>query len=112
MAKPRLHLGNTWMIDTLDLLQMDESITGKNKVYIMVEGVCRCDKDGNLDTSGQPYFFEEHTCPWNYLRFPISVNGDPDPHGIFRWVASIPLPDDYEGDGNFEQYFPVYKGDK
>lgn len=108
MTKPRLHLGHTWMIDTLDLLQMSSSITRENKVYIMVRGVCRCDEKGNLDTSNQAYFFNEHTCPWNYLRFPIRVNGDNDCHGIFEWVASIPLPDDYDDDGNFEDYFPVY----
>lgn len=108
MATPRLHLGHTWMIDTLDLLQMNPDITGKNKIYIMVRGVCRCDEKGNLDTSNQAYFFNEHTCPWNYLRFPIRVNGDNDYHGVFQWVASIPLPDDYDDDGNFEDYFPVY----
>jgi len=107
MVTPRLHMGQVWMIDTLDLLQMNTEITGENKVYIMVKGVCRCDEKGNLDTSGQAYFFEDHTCPWNYLRFPIRVNGDNDCHGIFQWVASIPLPDDYDDDGIFEDYFPV-----
>lgn len=108
MATPRLWHGYGWVIDTLDLLQMDTAITGENKVYIMVKGTCKSDDKGNLNTDNKDYIYGTHTCPWNYLRFPIRVNGDNDYHGIFQWVASIPLPDDYDDDGNFEDYFPVY----
>lgn len=40
------------------------------------------------------YFFEEHTCPTNFLGVDAAVlieNGwpDPDPHGVFKYVATV-----------------------
>lgn len=105
MGEPYKHCGS-WMIETLNLLIMDKSLSGENDVYIMVRGVDRCDKKGVIDSSNSDYFYNNHTCPWNYLRIPIMVNGDSDHHGVFRWVASIPLPDDYDDDGDFTELFP------
>lgn len=102
MAKPYAHL-NTWMIEVLVLLKMD--ISSKD-VFIIVEGVCPCTEGGTLKTEGQEYFYSEHTCPYNYLGFPMMVNGDNDDHGIFKWVASIVKPEDYDPamDGAFELF--------
>lgn len=105
MSKPYRH-ANSLMIETLNLLVMAKELTGANDVYIMVRGACSCDENGILDTSNKEYFYSEHTCPWNFLGFPIMVNGDSDFHGVFKWVASIPLPDDYDDDGDFTELFP------
>lgn len=40
------------------------------------------------------YYYEEHTCPTNYLRDVVKViseDGDEDPHGIFKFVSIEPL---------------------
>lgn len=43
------------------------------------------------------YFYEEHTCPINYLRDTLGVilgspgDWDEDPHGLFEYVGSVPL---------------------
>lgn len=103
MSKPYKHAG-TWMIDTADLLKMDDSVTGGNNVHIVVKGICVSNEKGEVISDGQEYFFEDHTCPWNFLRFSIKVNGDSDPHGIFRWVSSVPLPDNFDDMESSEQF--------
>lgn len=48
------------------------------------------------------YFYNEHTCPTNYLQSAIEIitirNGeaDADPHGIFQYVMTAPPFDDEE----------------
>ena len=43
------------------------------------------------------YFYEEHTCPTNWLRIPmISVAGNHDPHGLFEFVDAVWMMDEYE----------------
>lgn len=40
------------------------------------------------------YFYNEHTCPTNYLSCVVAIvdleHGDPDPHGIFEYVTTLP----------------------
>jgi len=44
--------------------------------------------------SGNAYFYNEHTCPTNYLKYVKRVidlkTGDTDPHGIFQYVCTRP----------------------
>jgi|SRR6185437_4520994 len=53
--------------------------------------------NGELDVDNSRYFYEEHTCPTNYLKDVEMVidlkNGDTDPHGIFEFVGVIPYQD-------------------
>lgn len=49
--------------------------------------------EGKLDQSGQAYFYNEHTCPTNYLSDVVAVvdlkTNDPDPHGVFEFEGAI-----------------------
>lgn len=40
---------------------------------------------------GTRYYYEEHSCPTNWLKCIelISINGDQDPHGLIRYIASV-----------------------
>lgn len=42
------------------------------------------------DDAHHRYFYEEHTCPTNWLRdvFAIQAGSDSDPHGLFEFVAA------------------------
>ena len=48
------------------------------------------------------YFYEEHTCPSNYLGFPIKLGNDTDPHGVFSHQQTILMPEDYDGSINIK----------
>jgi len=47
------------------------------------------------------FYYNEHTCPTNYLRDVVEViaDGEVDPHGCFKFVTSVPkrLPEDKNG---------------
>jgi hypothetical protein len=52
--------------------------------------------NGEFDIDNKRYFYEEHTCPTNYLGVEMVVDlndGDTDPHGIFEFVGAIPYVD-------------------
>jgi hypothetical protein len=46
--------------------------------------------DRELDESADQYFYEEHTCPTNWLRRveEVSIGEDDDPHGLFKHVRT------------------------
>lgn len=48
----------------------------------------------------QRYFFEEHSCPTNWLRECVAVikNGDPDPHGVLSFMRAVDVPEDFDED--------------
>lgn len=39
------------------------------------------------------YYFDEGTCPTNYLGQVLMIcdEGDPDPHGVFQFVRAVPV---------------------
>jgi hypothetical protein len=41
------------------------------------------------------YYYDEHTCPTNYLTEALCIltPDDPDPHGLFRYVTAVPMPE-------------------
>jgi ribosomal protein L37AE/L43A len=45
----------------------------------------------------QRYFFEEHSCPTNWLRDCVAVieDGDTDPHGFLDFVRAVEVPEDF-----------------
>lgn len=51
-------------------------------IYLILKGT----KGKNTE-----YLYNEHQCPSNYLRdvTEVYINDDPDPHGLFKFVASI-----------------------
>lgn len=62
-------------------------------VRFLVEGMRFVPADGSDDgedhDAQDAYFYEEHTCPSNWLGVDVvAPDGDPDPHGLFRWVST------------------------
>jgi len=45
--------------------------------------------------SGDEYFYNQHTCPTNWIGDVemVIADGSTDPHGVAQWVASIPAGD-------------------
>lgn len=64
----------------------------------------------------QQYFFEEHSCPTNWLRECVAViqDGDCDPHGFLDFVRAVDVPAnfDQDDDSQWPILFPeAFKGD-
>ncbi len=62
-------------------------------VGLVVEGMTfHC--PGKRDDHSHDYFYNEHTCPTNYMRYVCAVVDleakDTDPHGIFQYVTTLP----------------------
>jgi hypothetical protein len=71
------------------LVQSDPSDT---PIYIVVLGYLYYDKEGKVAVTNGKYYYNEHTCPTNYLKTEAVIHkGDTDPHGVFRFVRSIPV---------------------
>ena len=66
-----------------------------NNIFLLVEGMVF-----NNDYSSDEYYYNEHTCPTNYLRRVEVIidgdNNDPDPHGLFEYMKAIPYPENYD----------------
>lgn len=74
---------------TLTLLRLDPQ---EHPVYFVVEtyGDPPATED---DREHLMYFYEEHSCPTNYIRCEAIISkNDTDPHGLFTYVRSIPRP--------------------
>lgn len=54
--------------------------------------------------SHDQYFYDEHTCPTNWIDDVLAIisDGDEDPHGFATFVRRIPAPDDMSEDGDPE----------
>ena len=57
------------------------------------------------------YYYNEHTCPTNYMRNVVAVidlkHQDQDPHGIFEYIATLDYDEKVE-DCNYD-YTDVIK---
>lgn len=62
----------------------------------------------------QRYFFEEHSCPTNWLRECVAVieEGDCDPHGFLEFIRAVDVPEDFseDDDDNWRILFPEIFG--
>lgn len=60
--------------------------------------------------SNARYFFEEHSCPTNWLRECVAVieDGDSDPHGFLTFVRAVDVPNDFDADNDnqWQRLFP------
>lgn len=60
-------------------------------IYLLVEGLSFRKRDhvSDDDEPHERYFYDEHTCPTNWIRYvvEIMIGGDSDPHGLARFVA-------------------------
>lgn len=55
------------------------------------------------------YFFEEHSCPTNWLSECVAVidDGDTDPHGFLVFVRHVDVPRDFDdGQQDWREMFP------
>ena len=87
----------------LRLVKTDEPI------YFVMKGTDYHDRDGNA------FFYEEHSCPTNWIRHTeeIWVGSDNDPHGFLEYVDSVKDEDVKTGgindDLQFVDAFPQLK---
>jgi hypothetical protein len=67
------------------------TLRSEQPVTILLEGM-RFVRPGKPDDGDHDrYFYEEHSCPTNWLRHVLQVRddtGDDDPHGIFAYVKT------------------------
>lgn len=70
----------------------------KDKVYLILEERnMRHETDIDELQRSQRYYYNEHTCPGNYLGGATVLEGtDDDPHGIFEFVETIYRPVDFD----------------
>lgn len=98
---------------TLNLLCIRRAIRAES-VYFVVEGLSEWPATLEEVNYRAKYFYETHSCPTNFVQVAlIAVDGDADPHGIFEFVDSVWMMDEY-GSGNRKEYlievFPQIKG--
>lgn len=68
---------------------------GKDPIFVLVKSV-QPSKLKDWDHADDLYYFNEHTCPTNYIDVEMIVyQSDPDPHGVFEFVRRIYL-DEYD----------------
>jgi hypothetical protein len=82
---------------TLSLLSIQRATIGMGPIYFVVEGLSEWPLSLDEMNQHQKYFYEQHTCPTNFIRIPlIAVDGDVDPHGIFEFVEAVWMMDEYD----------------
>ncbi len=101
IEKPEVHTdsdfpGHKDLWCTLVLLKIDAK---RGPLYFIVEGLGTWSEDYPKDPSEQGrYFYEEHTCPTNFVRGDIVAVyevGNRDPHGVFDFVRAVWMPQRY-----------------
>jgi hypothetical protein len=78
-------------------------------LYFVMEE--RYGKPDEEDYQGnRQYFYEEHSCPTNWLPTCVAVieDGDTDPHGFLTFVRSVPIPPGYKEDPNDERWRDLF----
>lgn len=64
---------------------------------LLKEHHVRFHENDDEDREGLRYYYDEHTCPTNWMRVGAVVfDGDGDPHGLFRFVRVIDDAEDRE----------------
>lgn len=91
-------LGEDVKFNTLVLLRLDVPGTEAEPVHIVVRGMGfhKRGEQPSIEPGRDEYFYNEHTCPWNYLRLPIKCGDDTDPHGLFVHQETILMPEWYD----------------
>lgn len=77
---------------TLDLLALQPS---PKPLYVVLRGVIVTKALASPDEEGDSkrFYYEEHSCPTNWLRHPemVALGGDTDPHGVLRFLRYVPI---------------------
>jgi ribosomal protein L37AE/L43A len=75
--------------DFYDLLKLEPRT---EPVYFLVEA-----SHGRADEEDLRFLYEEHQCPTNFIRCKLMIaDGNPDPHGLYRYVKSVPVPESHK----------------
>ena len=92
------------MFKTFVLLSLDLK---DGPLYFIIKGSSNYYQDDNELQSHSKYYYEEHTCPTNFIRIPlICFKGDTDQHGLFTHVRTVYMPLEYlECEDNEEDEF-------
>lgn len=88
-ARTELVKSASKLLQTLDLLVLPPQ---ERPVFFVVAGV-----HSSVESDAIRFLYEEHSCPINWIGDAVMVvaNGDPDPHGLLKFVRAIPrLPSD------------------
>lgn len=96
-----IELSGTRKLDTLVLLRLYEPLKDGEQIHIVVEGMTFVEDGEEPDFEHDKYFYNEHTCPWNYLRLPLKCGDDADPHGVFQHQETVLMPSGYDEDRIF-----------
>lgn len=88
--------GKNRKASTLVLLRLGSD----TRTHIVVEGMVFYPEGGRpvIDPALDEFHYNENTCPWNYLRLPIKMGDDCDPHGVFVHQETVLMPGWYDGD--------------
>jgi hypothetical protein len=88
-------------VETRALLKLEPL---KGDVFIEVEGMTFLGVGETIDgkdlVEDSRYYYEEHTCPTNYLRVVQELwegGGGHDPHGLFKLIDVVPAPPEHTG---------------
>ena len=100
----------------LALLRLDTEETLKKPIFIVVK-VPNYTHETDLEKKKHQlrYYFDEHTCPSNYLHVTIIEGDDDDPHGIFNFVDAVWVPNDFcwsefrNSGGDYSTLFPCMR---
>jgi ribosomal protein L37AE/L43A len=98
--------GRVEVTATADRTEKRLVVLKREGFYLIVEGLVFIGADApDAGEHNHAYFYNEHTCPTNYLKRVKAVveksEGrimclDPDPHGCFEYVATLPWDNDIE----------------
>lgn len=94
-AATEVHKIKSRFSKTLDLLVLEPH--DKTIYFVLLGNRYHPEPDDGYD--GKQFFYESHSCPTNWIgkTVMISVDGNTDPHGLLKFVRSVPslaLPDD------------------
>lgn len=65
-------------------------------MHIVVKGFTVVKNGVSPSFDRDEYIYNDHTCPWNYLRLPIKAGEDVNPVGIFVHQETVLMPGDYD----------------
>lgn len=86
------------MVDELfDLVLLKIEQTARPLYFVI-----RAPRGEHNNPESDAYFFDEGTCPTNWMRDVVAVisGGDEDPHGFATFVRRIQPPPGMDGNGN------------
>ena len=92
-------------IKGLSLLRFPGSNT-----YFVFSGPVRKYDDEETRQSGDAFFFEENSCPTNWIKRCVAVisDGDTDPHGFLEFVRSTPGVNGVWGNETHDDWIEIF----